>query len=189
MIVDRSKQTQDQSFGSFSGFGASNNALTVDDLLNVAKAQGGAVARVAEELTHPEVSMLSTMSEGLKRAFGGFVDVISAPNQIVAGMISSKHTIKQAVENNVNVSDVILGKESKSLSKTEKAGSFIARLAIDVLADPLTYVTFGASRGILGLSAAQKAISGTKTAERLGLKNIGDEFAISEDAEEIISYN
>ncbi len=159
--------------------------LTVDDLLSVARQQGGAVAEVAEELTNPKRSMLSTIGDGFKKSFGSFVDVMGMPNQVVAGVLSSDLTIGEAIHQNVNVSELFLGEQEKDMTRTQKVGSFITRTAIDVLFDPLTYLTFGASRGILGVSAARTAFAGEKTAETLGLKNIGDKFALSEKGEEL----
>lgn len=164
-----------------------NQPITVDQLLEVARAQGGSIAEVAEELANPRRSIMATMGDGFKKAFGNFVEIVSAPNQIVAGLISQDYTVKEAVEKNIEVSDLVFGAPQKGLTKTQKAASFIGRLAVDVLADPLTYVTFGASRGVLGLKAVQETVAGAGTAQKLGLKNVGDKVAISEEAEELVS--
>lgn len=173
-------------FGGFGGFGETQNQVTVDDLLNAAKLQGGRVAEVAAELADPRRSIISTIGSGFKNAFTGFMDLIAKPNQAVAAMISPDIDLKTAFKENVSVSDVVFGdKDVKSLTTFQKVGDFVARTAVDVLTDPLTYVTFGASRGVLGLSSASKAFAGEKTAAKLGLKNVGDKFALSENAEKL----
>lgn len=134
-----------------------SGGLTVDDLLSVAMAQGGAVAEVAQELTHPKTSILSTVGNGFKNAFTGFLDVISMPGQVVAGAVSQEITIGEAVKENISVSDVVFGDDKeRELSGLAKVGSFTARLAVDVLTDPLTYVGFGTVQGVFGLSQSSK---------------------------------
>ncbi len=163
-----------------------NGQLTVDQLLAVARAQGGSVAEVAEELSNPRRSMLATMGNGFKNAFTGFVDIITAPNQIVAGMISPDYTVKEALEKNIAVSDVVFkNKTPENAGFGEKALDFTARFAVDVLADPLTYVTFGASRGIVGLSSLPKTFAGEKTAQLLGLKQAGNKIFLNETGEQL----
>lgn len=139
----------------FGGFQSSNEERQkIDQLLEAAKLEGGAVAEVAHELSNPRSSMLSTIGNGFKNAFSGFVDIISAPSNIVAGAISPDKTIKEALDDNTTVSEVIFGERDKSreLSGMQKIGGFVVRTAVDILTDPLTYVTFGATKGILGIS-------------------------------------
>lgn len=136
---------------------SSNGELTVDQLLEVARLQGGSVAEVAEELSHPNRSILSTVGHGFTKAFTNFLDIIATPGHIVAGALSPDNTISEAMKKNITVSDVVFGsKDSRDLTTFQKVGDFSARLAVDVLTDPLTYVTFGATRGVFGLSAAPK---------------------------------
>lgn len=133
-----------EGFGSFKGFGEPQQDLsTSDGLLSFAQAQGGAVSQVATELAHPKTSILSTVSNGFKNAFSGFIDIISIPNQVVAGAISSKYTVGEAIKKNIATSDVLFGKKDPNASIYQKTGGFIARLATDVLLDPTTYLTFG----------------------------------------------
>jgi hypothetical protein len=156
-----------------SGSGSANN-LTPDELLMIAKSRGGAVGQVAEELVHPERSILSTIGGGFKKAFKGFVDVISLPSEILAGAISSKYTVGEAIDQNKRVTDAIFGdknifnKEGEATT-LQKVGNFIVRTPIDILTDPLTYLTFGASAGVLGLKSLPKISLGLKAIEEAGL--------------------
>lgn len=163
-----------------------NDELTVEQLLNVARAQGGQVAEVAEELSNPQRSMLTTVGSGFKKAFTGFLDIIAMPNQIMAGIISPEITVGEAIKKNIFVSDVVFrDADLKNMSTLGKIGNFTTRLAVDILADPLTYVTFGAARGIIGLSSAPKAFAGEKVAAALGVEKgkaiffskVGEDFA------------
>lgn len=152
-------------------------------LLEVAKSQGGALAEVAEELTSPKQSILATVGNKFKDAFGTFIDILQTPSNVVAGALSSDFTIKEAMEKNLSVSEVLLGK--KEATGVEGAVDSVGRFAIDVLTDPLTYVTFGASRGFMGLSAAKELFVGTKTAEKLGIQ-AGDKAALSKAGEDLL---
>lgn len=184
-------------FGGFGGFSSpGSNQLTVEQLLSVAKAQGGAVGEVAEELSHPKRSLLSTVGNGFKNAFTGFLDAIAVPSQIVTGIVTPGLSVKEAIEQNVSMSDVIYGDDKrKNLTGMQKFRSFSARLAVDVLTDPLTYVTFGASRGVLGFAQAPKffakevdAKTVLSTLERKGV--IGEEAkALVKKGEELADLN
>ena len=148
--------------------------LTSEELLMIAKSRGGAVGQVADELVHPERSILSTIGDGFKKAFKGFVDTISLPSEIMAGIISPDFTIGEAIDQNKRVTDAIWGDKNIFNSQGEpttmqKVGNFIVRLPIDILTDPLTYVTFGASAGVLGLKSLPKVTLGLKAIEEAGL--------------------
>ena len=150
-------------------------------LLSLAREHGGAISQVAEELSHPERSILATIGDGFKKAFSSFVDVISLPSEVVAGIISPDRTIKQAIDEDLRPSEVFFGKTDPNASAMSKVGSFFTRTALDILTDPLTYVTFGASQGILGLRAAQK-LTVTRGAESFASligKDIGSRVALS----------
>ena len=122
----------------------------------LAQMQGGSVAQAAEELMHPSTSILSTVGNGFKKAFRGFLDVISLPSEVVAGVLSSKHSIGEAIKQDLSVSEVVFGAKDPKASTMQKVGSFVVRTAVDILTDPLTYVTFGASAGVFGVRAATK---------------------------------
>lgn len=160
-------------FGGFDSFGgSSNDNLTPEELLLVAKARGGAVSGVADELTHPEKSILSTIGNGFKKAFTGFVDAISVPSEIVAGLVSPDFSVGEAIDQHKRVTDAIFGDTSifggKEASTMQKIGNFIVRTPIDILTDPLTYLTFGASAGVLGLRSLPKISLGVKAIEEAG---------------------
>lgn len=152
-------------------------------LLALAQAQGGAVGQLAEEIAHPSKGILSSIGNGFKKAFSGFVDFVSIPNQIVAGAISDKYSISEAIKQNVSTSDVLFGDQNPDNTTMQKIGSFLARTATDIVLDPLTYVTFGASKGVLGLSGLQKIQLGEKAAVDLG-KDVFSKVALSEDVGE-----
>jgi hypothetical protein len=157
------------------GTGVPINGADLNDpnvLLGLARAKGGAVASAAEEIADPTRGILSTVGEKFKNAFTGFVDIISIPNQVVAGALSSKYTISEAVKKNINVSEVWFGKPDPKNSTMQKVGSFTVRTAVDILTDPLTYLTFGASGvgklGIIGIGAIKKVGLGENAAKQLG---------------------
>lgn len=137
--------------------GSSSSDLSVEELVMIANASGGALSQRAMELTHPNRSILSTIGNGFKGAFKGFIDVISTPSEIVAGMISPDYTIKEAIKENKRVSDAIFGDKQifggDEPTTLQKIGNFAVRLPIDILTDPLTYLTFGGQAGILGLKS------------------------------------
>lgn len=161
-------------FGSFGGTSATD-LNSPDGLLQLAQAQGGSVASAADELVHPTTGILSTIGAGFKNAFSDFVDIISTPSQIVAGGIDAiknnkdlGSSISQAMQNNTSVSSVVFGAQNPNASALEKVGNFLVRTATDVLTDPLTYVTFGAGEGLLGLRAGSQISLGENAAASLG---------------------
>ncbi len=129
-------------FGSF-GNSSSGSDLTTEELLSIAQAQGGSVATRAMELIHPERSILSTIGQGFKNAFKGFIDTISIPSEVIAGIISPKFTVAEAIKEHKRVSDAIFGDTNLFGGSTpttmQKIGNFVVRLPIDILGDPLTY--------------------------------------------------
>lgn len=147
-------------FTKFSGFGGSANGQidlnTPEGLLALAQMQGGAVSQAANELMHPSTSILSTVGNGLKTAFKGFIDLISIPSEVVAGTLSQQYSIGEAIEKHLRVSDVIFGQQDPNATTMTKVGSFLVRTAADILTDPLTYVTFGSSQGLFGVRAATR---------------------------------
>ena len=172
-----------EGFGSFTKFG-STPLDTPADLLELARQQGGAVAEAAEELADPRKGMLSTMSSGFKNAFKGFVDIISKPSEIVAGIISPEYTIDEAMKEHIRSSDVIFGESDKDLTAMQKVGSWTVRFAADVLLDPLTYVTFGAGQGLLGVRSTAKVMLGKKAAKTTG-KQFKDLAPLSKKGQEL----
>jgi hypothetical protein len=173
-------------FGSFTGFGGADLS-TSEGLLELAKMKGGAVGAAAEELAHPQTGILSTIGEKFKNGFREFVDIISTPNQIVAGIISKDLTVGEAIRDNISTSDVIFGDRDPNATTLQKVGGFVVRTATDILLDPLTYLTFGGARGILGLSSLQKVTLGEKAAAQVG-KNALDTAFLSETGTELYQW-
>lgn len=181
--------------------GASNSDISVDELLAIAQAQGGKVGQIATELSGGNKTMLSTIGKGFKNTFNEFVDVISMPGQVVAGMISPEFTVKEAIAENKRVSDAIFG-DSNIFNKDgdpttmQKIGDFIVRLPTDILTDPLTYLTFGASRtvgilGKMGFGSNSKVSLYKNAAEQLGVAiDDGDVIsrALSDYGQEVLGY-
>ena len=146
--------------------------MSTEQLLMIAQASGGALSQRVMELTHPNRSILSTIGDGFKNAFKGFVDTISLPSEIVAGIISPDFTIGEAIDQNKRVSDAIFGDKSifggEEPSTLQKIGNFAVRLPVDILTDPLTYISFGGSTGIFGLKSLAKIDVGLSTAQKIG---------------------
>lgn len=166
------KPSSFEGFGKLGGFGKTD-LNDVGTLLQLAQSQGGALGQVANELLHPTTSILSTIGNGFKKAFGTFVDIISVPSEIVAGALSSKYSIPEAVAQKLKPSDVLFGELDSDSTTMQKVGSFVVRTATDILLDPLTYVTFGASQGIAGLTGATKITAGENLATFLGKEGAG----------------
>lgn len=158
---------------------------TVDDLLRAAVAEGGALGDTAQRLLDPKKSFFSTMTEATFKTLNGFIDTIQTPMYAVAGLLDPNMTIADAVRDKVSPGDVLMKdaplKEDSFLSK---AGYQITKFGVDTLLDPLTYVTFGASRGILGLSKGASAFAGEKLALELGKKQ-GMRVYVSEAGEDL----
>jgi hypothetical protein len=143
--------------GGFGGFGTSQRGSpTIEQLLQAAKMEGGAIAEVAHELTDPKASVLSTVGNGFKKAFKGFIDVMNVSSNTVAGVLSPDYTVGEAIKENITPSQVIFGDPVETDLFTVKALDWTGRFATDVLLDPLTYVTFGASAGALGIRSLPK---------------------------------
>src|SRR3990167_2258384 len=174
------KRTTESPFSESPFKGNSFDLSTPDGLLNLARLQGGAVAAAAEELVHPERSILATVGNGFKSAFKGFIDTISIPSQVVAGILSEQYSVREAIKKDIRPSDVIFGDKTPGGTTMQKVGSFLVRTATDILTDPLTYVTFGAARGILGLSSLPKVTLGTEAAAKVGV-GAGAAKALSAD--------
>lgn len=188
--------------GGFQGFGQSQSNIEIDELLILAKMQGGRVGQIAEELSGTgKRSILSTIGKGFKDVFNGFIETISVSGQVVAGMISPDFTIKEAIEKNKRVTDVIFGDtnifDSTGTPTTmQKIGDTIVRLPIDILTDPITYLTFGSHRAVgllgkMGFGANSKVSLKVNAAFAAG-KNIDEgeviSRALSDSGQELFTY-
>lgn len=155
-------------------------------LLSLANQEGGAVAQVANELSNPKTGILSTVGRKFKTAFSEFIDVISIPNQMVAGAISDKYTVKQAMDKNISTSDVIYGKADPKASVYQKIGGFIVRTATDVLLDPTTYLTFGTG-AILKTGLKTQVVLGEAAAKAWG-KEAFDTAVLNTAGQDVFQY-
>tara|TARA_R100001086_G_C11848217_1_gene261025 strand:- start:10404 stop:13748 length:3345 start_codon:yes stop_codon:yes gene_type:complete len=158
---------------------------TVDELLKAASAEGGVVGDTAERLMNPKKSFFSTMTDRTFRTLNGFIDTIQTPMYAVGGLLDPTRTMGEAIKEKVSPGDVLLqNKPSKSDPFINRAGYQVAKFGVDTLLDPLTYVTFGASRGIIGLSKGADAFAGRQLAEELG-KREGMRVYLSESGEKL----
>ncbi len=178
--------------GGFKSFGSQSADLSTSaGLYNLAQQHGGAVAQSANEIMHPTTGILSTISDGFKKSFSTFVDTISLSSEVVAGILSPTQSVSQAIKDKLRVSDVLFGKENKNMSTMQKVGDFFVRTAVDILTDPLTYVSFGASSGILGLKSLASISLGEKATKALGIAtdtgNIATK-AVSKEGSSILAY-
>lgn len=120
-----------------------------DQLYQMAQSYGGAIADSANEISHPQTGILSSIGDGFKNAFKGFVDAISIPSEIVAGTISNKETIGSAIDKHLSIDQAlfgdtnIFGNQDGTQTTIQKVGGFLVRAAPDVLLDPLTWVGLG----------------------------------------------
>lgn len=172
-------------FGGMQGFGGSNPDLnTASGLLDFANQQGGMIAQQANSLANPTTGILSTISDGAKNAFGGFIKAISLPSNIVAGIIDPNKSIGQAIDEGERPSEAIFGKQDANATTMQKVGGFLVRTATDILLDPLTYVTFGAGQGILGLRATSEITLGGEAATKMGIEE-GGKAALSGTGQEL----
>lgn len=165
----------------------SNGTDSVNGLLTLAQQQGGAVGSAADELVHPTTSILSTIGNGFKNAFSDFVSVLSIPSETVAGILSPTQSVSDAIKNHTKVSDVIFGQQPGNESTMMKVGSFITRTAVDIMTDPLTYVTFGAGEGLMGLRALPKVQLLEKAAAATG-KDAFSSAALSSEGADVYKF-
>lgn len=176
------------SFGSLGSFGGNQADLSSSQgLYDLAQAHGGAVAQAANEIYHPETGILSSIGAGLKSAFKGFMDVISVPSEAIAGIISPDLSVSDAIKNHTTPSDVIFGDKDPNATTYQKIGSFLVRTATDILLDPLTYVTFGAGEGLLGLRAGTEISLGERAAATLG-KDAAETANLNKRGQQVYSY-
>lgn len=148
----------------------------IQNLYSLAQQHGGSVAEAANELVHPQTSILSTMSDTFKKAFTGFVDVLSVPSEAVAGLIDPNMSVSDAIKTHERMSDVVFGKRNPNMTTVGKVGDFFVRTATDILTDPLTYLTFGGSAGVFGLKALPEVTLGLAASQKLGLVKDGEEL-------------
>lgn len=161
------------------------NGYDTDTLYQFAQSRGGAMAEVAEEIMNPRRGIFSTLTEYGMGALSGLVKVLSAGNSAVAGAISSEYTIGQAVKQGVSTSDVLFKDVGKDATGLKSFGIGTARFVTDVILDPLTYVTFGAVRGVLGVTKGASVFADANLAKRLAVRE-GDRAYLSVEGEDLV---
>lgn len=179
-----------EGFGSLQSFGTpfgSSNRQTPDELLELARLKGGAIAEAAEDLVHPSKGILSTVGGAFKNSLKTFIDIISTPSHVVAGAIDPNTTITEAIRDNLTPADVIFGDLDPDSTTAQKVGNFFIRTATDILLDPLTYVTFGAGAGIAGARATSRITLGANAAAKLDVPELTAK-ALSEKGQNVFNF-
>ena len=161
-----------QASASFSAGGIDLN--NEEQLYALAQMKGGAIADRADELTGKKTGILSTIGDGFKNTFNFFVeDVLSLPLDVVTSAATQftdkPMSFSEVKEKDMGIGKLIFDKQfERNLtyggSQTEKTVAkgvvTVLRIASDILADPTTYLTFGAG-------AFSKIKTFTKTGEEL----------------------
>jgi len=164
---------------------------TSEGLYGLAQDAGGPVAARADEIMGNDPSLLSRFGGGLKKGLGKVLDVAQRFNY--AGASAVKNVIDDDVETTFGggLKSGITGKTKHTYSdvfeeagwnpetKLGKFGKGATGFALDVLLDPTTYVTFGASAGVkVAVGGASKTLS--KSGAQLLAKGVaqkgGQEF-------------
>lgn len=182
-----SSATNANGFAGFGSFSGQADLSSSQGLYDLAQSQGGSVAQAANEIYHPTTGILSSIGNTLKSAFKDFTDIISVPSEAIAGIISPNLSVSDAISQHVTPSDVIFGDKDPNASVYQKVGSFLVRTATDILLDPLTYVTFGAGEGLLGLRAGTEISLGEKAAASVG-KEALDTGNLNKAGQGVYSY-
>lgn len=157
-----------------SGFG-SLDPLS-QQLLDAAQQHGGALAQSAAEVVHPNSGFLSMAQDAMGSAFHGIMDTLALPQEAITALLSqgigTPMNFNQVREKHMTPSSLMLGTNPLFGTGTaQKVGDFGVRFLADVLADPLTYVTFGEGSGVkslFGLSKLTKIPIKPATASELG---------------------
>lgn len=170
--------------GGFQDFGGSSPDFTVDDMLAAAKAEGGALGDAAERLSNPKTSFFSTVREETVGALGKFIDILMTPSYAIGGLLDPTRTMAEGIQDKVTPGDYMLERPSEIDSFGTKAAYQVKKFAVDTMLDPLTYVTFGASRGIVGLSKGKELIASKNLAKELGKKE-GTRVYLSKRGEDL----
>lgn len=144
--------------------------LTTEDLLAVAIAQGGAVGEAAKAFMTPKKSFFSTLTEKSLGALDKFTAALQTGNYAIRGFIDPDLTMSEAIQQRATPGEYLVDSADPGAGKLDKFVVGLARFAVDTLLDPLTYVTFGATKGVLGLSRGMEAIAGKELATGMKLK-------------------
>jgi len=139
---------------------AKNDLTSIEGLSAVSQRTGGSVSSKANEIIQDKKPLLSRIGSGLARGLGKVLDVAQRFN--FAGASAIKNTIDEDPNTTFlgGLKTGITGKTKHTYSdvfeeagwnpetKLGKFGKGAAGFALDVLLDPTTYITFGASAGV-----------------------------------------
>jgi len=164
---------------------------STEGLYGVAQRAGGAVAERADEITGKDPGFFSQLGGALKTGLGKVLDVAQRFNY--AGASAVKNVIDDDAETTFGggLKSGITGQTKHTYTdvfeeagwnpetKLGKFGKGAAGFALDVLLDPTTYVTFGASAGVkVSVAGSTKVLS--KSGNKLLAKGVaqksGQEF-------------
>lgn len=185
MIISPNKTGQGfQGFGN-SGFGGftGSGEPTTQELLAAAMAQGGAVGAAAEQFSTPKKSFFASLTDRSMGALDKFVSTLQTGSYAVRGLIDPELTVREAIEQRATPGDFLIDDAPYGATKGEKFRTGAARFAVDTLLDPLTYVTFGSVRGVMGLTRGAEAIATSKLSSKLNLKE-GTRVFLTPDGEQ-----
>lgn len=164
---------------------------TAEGLYNLAIQNGGRPGEVASLLARQDKRLFTTVGEGLKNVAMGALDLLATPGHLVAGTLlglqdnglTFGESVRKALKENINVSDVIMPNKltTKDSPFLAKAGEWGLRFAIDVVTDPLTFVTAGATRGILGISGSPLITAQKNLAQKYAIRE-GGKLGLAEGA-------
>lgn len=184
---------------------APNSGLPESEQLYLqAQMQGGTIAKQADLLMKKHSrNMLSTAGQKLKNTAKDFFRLISLSGNVVSGILDPNISIADAVKEDRRISDAFFGTgnimSNGEPTTMQKVGDFIIRLPFDILLDPLTWLTYGASStaGIgarMGFSATAKVDVAAQAAKDLGYTRrafkAGDFFSVplSDTGKQVLDY-
>lgn len=167
---------------------------TSEGLFNLAQKTGGTVGQKGKEIMGEEKSIFGKIESGFKKGLGKTLDVAQRVNY------ASASAVKNAIDDDPNTTfggglksgikgitkhtytDVFEEAGWQPTGWAGKAAKGLSGFALDVLLDPTTYVTFGASAGVkVGVKIGGQTV--TKTLTKAGNKALretatkaGEEF-------------
>lgn len=185
MIITPNKKNQNfQGFGTegFGGF-TSSREPTTEELLAAAIAQGGALGAAAEQFATPKKSFFSSLTDKSMGALDKFIATLQTGNYAVRGLLDPDLTVREAIQQRATPGELLVEDAGFGASKAEKFRTGAMRFAVDTLLDPLTYVTFGSVRGVLGLTRGAEAVAGVNLAKKINIEE-GARVFLTPDGEE-----
>ena len=160
----------------------SNGQLSVDDLLAAAIAQGGAVGDAAQRIANPEKTLFQKITGATGSTLSGIINTLQTPLYAVNGMLDPDMSVADSIKNHVTPGDRLIQRPDKYDPFMDKVAYQAKKFALDTLLDPLTYVTFGAGRGVIGLTRGAEFTVGETLGKEL-LKKSGTRAYLSEAGE------